>query len=935
MSDPFSIATGVAGLISLGLTVCDGLHTYFSAIKDRKDDIAIATQSLALFKFHVFAIQSSASKLGHRHSPTIDGLQLSLINCEMQLKRLESLLTELMPTKDPSLAKEIWRRQKLIARYPFDRKKLVQLEEYLSRANTTLSSFIQALNLDINIRMSDDLEAFKSSLEALDINTQTTLRTISTRLDFIRPKVEPSILEVLSSRTGDRVTTTTSNNLTNAHSTPRYLQNAELEQRLCRKLADMDCTCGASNSKTSNRPASRTYRFWGGLTVSRQGDASPFDVDQDGNNIAHMCLNACLYSFSFEEALKSSDIAIDAICKMLTYLADIGVPITASNFNQSNLLTLSIKSFRNLWVLPSLYKLVMNRDSNFYHSELAHNGPLTANLWFENGGKWARQLDTLCEYPEICEDIGFSELFLAVIKKDHARLQAILAEEDSISNISQMDLYKRNILHASSNWPDGLRLLLQRQDVRPLMDMGPEPFFHPRPLDYALFYSKIYCNAPDQWTECDNCTCYVAVQLLLEADCSVTVGHGRPEILAGCSLKARKLFFKHLKDRRERLRNVALGILPKETLRQYGITANFLPDKTAPMLWNELQEAKGQRDRLVGLTNSLQPCSDRFSIQPKSLFEFPHYLQVAELALDYGLVPKDEKGVPTLLSGSYIVPNSLLGRLAEEVSMKYLDWLLRHDLNLELSLEPFRFSTLHRAAVFVGLRIFWSSRRVKRFDLLHQDVSICELQDSKILLPAICESKAQCNIPCPCSSSMFNRPLAHILPAMLRYRGDSHLTYSFSHIGEPIKLVVRSIDLLRLSECSSEHSYMAKCAIHILTMMSLGVRHLPICLTENYDDLEDLEGKEDWKEILDEDRELIDRLQALDEEFGEEFDLQDVSIAEFLRGYWVTRMEEVLGELNKPLTDDDRYDLWEAGVVLKEDDIDGPECCVEYTEDEI
>ncbi|KAL7755895.1 hypothetical protein ACKLNR_014422 [Fusarium oxysporum f. sp. zingiberi] len=147
MGDPFSIATGVAGLVSLGLTVCNGLHTYFSAIKDRKEDVAIAHQSLALFKFHVFAVQSSAAKLGHRHSPAIDGLQLSLINCEMQLKCLETLLNELMPTEDQSLAEEIWRRQKLIARYPFDRKKLVQLEEYLSRANATLSSFIQALNL--------------------------------------------------------------------------------------------------------------------------------------------------------------------------------------------------------------------------------------------------------------------------------------------------------------------------------------------------------------------------------------------------------------------------------------------------------------------------------------------------------------------------------------------------------------------------------------------------------------------------------------------------------------------------------------------------------------------------------------------------------------------------------------------------------------------
>lgn len=153
-------------------------------------------------------------------------------------------------------------------------------------------------NSDINIRMSDDLEAFKSSLETLDINTQTTLRTITTRLDVIDPKAKSSHLELLPSRIEDQITTTSTNgmvlhqaavsvaetkasfngsercfeDLTSAHSTPRYLQNAELEQRLCKKLADMDCTCGASKSKTSNRPASRTYRFWGGLTISRQGD---------------------------------------------------------------------------------------------------------------------------------------------------------------------------------------------------------------------------------------------------------------------------------------------------------------------------------------------------------------------------------------------------------------------------------------------------------------------------------------------------------------------------------------------------------------------------------------------------------------------------------------------------------------------------------------
>ncbi|WKT48229.1 hypothetical protein QSH57_013134 [Fusarium oxysporum f. sp. vasinfectum] len=907
MGDPLSIASGVAGLISLGLTVCDSLHTYFSAIKDRKDDIAIITQSLSLFKFHIFAVQSSASKLGNRHSPAIDGLQLSLINCEMQLKCLETLLNKLIPTEDPSLAKDIWRRQKLTARYPFDRKKLVQLEEYLSRANVTLSSFIQALNLDINIHMSDELEACKTSLEALDINTQTTLRTITTRLEVIGPRVEPSALELLPSRIED-VTASSSNSivlhqaavsvaetktsfhgnersfedLTKTHSKPRYLQNAELERRLCKELS---------------------------------GKASPFDVDQQGNNIAHMCLEAYLNYFGYGDTTIPSDIAADATFKMLTYLANIGVPIAASNFNQCNLLTISINSFCNFWILPRLSKLVTNSDFNFCHADIAHGRPLFANMWVNSGEEWARHLNTLCEYPEICEGIGFSELFLAVMKRDYARLQAILAEENSILNISQTDLYERNILHASSNWPDGLRLLLQRQDVRPLMDKSSAILMHFSPLDFALFYSKIYCNAPDQWTDCDDCTCYVSVQLFLEADCNVTIGYKRSETLGGCSLKARKLFFEHLKNRRQRLRNMALAILPEESLHRYGVTTNVLPDKTAPLLWSELQEAKEQRDQLpVDLTDSLKPYSGKLLVPPESLFDFPHHLQVAVLALEYGLVPKDESGVPTLLSGLYIIPHPLYGR-SKMPSMNYIDWLLQRDLNLDLSLEPFRFSALHRVAAFIG-------SQVKHFDFSHQDVSVSELQNSKKLLQPIFNSKAQCDIPCPCSSGMFSRPLAHILPTMLRQYNSLDSTYFFRTIKEHIKVVIRGIDLLKLPKCSSEELYMAKCSIHILTMMSLGVRHLPICLSEGYCNLWNPEFEEDWKEMLDEDRDLIRQLEALDEELGEAFNHQNVPIGEFLWGHWLPRMEEVIEDLNKPLANVDKYSLLEAGVSLQEADYD-------------
>ncbi|KAF5574204.1 hypothetical protein FPCIR_13701 [Fusarium pseudocircinatum] len=875
MGDPFSIATGVAGLVSLGITVCDGLHTYFSAIKDRKDDLAIVTQNLALFKFHIFAVQSSASKLGHRHSPAIDGLQLSLINCEMQLRCLESLLNELRPTEDLSLAREGWRKQRLIARYPFDRKKLVQLEEYLSRANTTLSSFIQALSLDINIRMSDELESFRTSLEALDINTQTTLRTITTRLDVIGPKVEPSTLQLLPSRieevtasslnsivlhqtalgvakmkTGAPRNERSSQDLTNAHSKPRYLQNAELERRL--------------SSLTQEYPA-------GPYSIS-------FELQPRNIVESSPAFQVCRISGPGKMGLGLSQISENIIHELRAIYSS----GRASPFDVDQLVT--------------------NRDLSFYYAELAHN-------------------------------IGFSELFLVVMKKDHGELQALLTKEDNVSNISQMDFYDRNILHVSSNWPDGLRLLLQRQDVRPLIDMTASPYIQLRPLDYALFYSKTYCNAPNQWTECDECTCYFSVQLLLEADCQVTVGPETPELLSNCSLKARKLFFEHLKDRRERLRNVAIAVLPEETLRHYGVTANFLPDKTAPILWSRLQNAEEQRDHLsVGLSESLKPYRFDFGSNPESLFGFPHPIEVVQLAVKYGLTPIDEIGVPTLLSGRYLLD------APENVTIDYLDWLLQYELKLELCLGPFRLSALHRIAGFIGSQLSSSLSQASALDRPLQDVYMSELKHARTLLAAICCTQTLCSIPCPCSSGMFTQPLAYVLPVMLRNQVHSDWTYFFETIGDNIELVVCSIDQLGLSKGGPEELYMAKCAIHIVTMMSLGVRHLPICLSEAYGDLEILKleatCEQDWKEILDEDQELIKELQALDEEFGEAFDRQNVPIAEFLRGCWQKRMGEIVGELNKPLTDVKIFYLREVGVILKEDDTDGSGYCVEDTEDE-
>jgi hypothetical protein len=146
MADPLSIASGVAGLVSLGLTLCGGLHDYFSAVKDRHRDIETASQSLNLLQSNII-IQSSTLKLGHRHALSANGVNQGLTNCESQLMTLQQMMLDLTRAEGLSDMKGKLRKQRMIARYPFDQKKLIQLQDQLSKANATLSNFVQNFNL--------------------------------------------------------------------------------------------------------------------------------------------------------------------------------------------------------------------------------------------------------------------------------------------------------------------------------------------------------------------------------------------------------------------------------------------------------------------------------------------------------------------------------------------------------------------------------------------------------------------------------------------------------------------------------------------------------------------------------------------------------------------------------------------------------------------
>ncbi|KAJ4324346.1 hypothetical protein N0V84_003907 [Fusarium piperis] len=200
MADPFSIASGVAGIVSLGITICSGLDTYFSAIKNQDDDLKHALEILSLLRSYVELIRPNASTLSHRYAQSTGLVIRALGSCESELRALKELVDNLNKIDGSSDVARKWERSKSVITYPFQRKKLTQVQDQLLKATGTLGTVVQPLilcdelpcfntsaNVDRNVGVgvSDDLGAFRSAVQDNHLVTTAFLTRLETKIEMI------------------------------------------------------------------------------------------------------------------------------------------------------------------------------------------------------------------------------------------------------------------------------------------------------------------------------------------------------------------------------------------------------------------------------------------------------------------------------------------------------------------------------------------------------------------------------------------------------------------------------------------------------------------------------------------------------------------------------------------------------------------------------
>lgn len=148
MSDPISVTGTVVGIVSLGLSLCQGLVDYLGALKCRREEIESAYQQINGLQNSFSVIKAVLPKLRTDYQASGQVVRNHLRLCEDEIKRLTQLLDEFKHHDSPSGSLGVrvqFQAKKLL--YPFRQGNIHRLESGVQKLNGILLVALQSLQL--------------------------------------------------------------------------------------------------------------------------------------------------------------------------------------------------------------------------------------------------------------------------------------------------------------------------------------------------------------------------------------------------------------------------------------------------------------------------------------------------------------------------------------------------------------------------------------------------------------------------------------------------------------------------------------------------------------------------------------------------------------------------------------------------------------------
>ncbi|KAJ5725195.1 NACHT nucleoside triphosphatase [Penicillium malachiteum] len=166
MADPLSIASGIAGLLSLGIQVTQSLVEFYTTYKNQDNDVAKVTQNLDNLQ-NLFRALDAAVEERRTQANTQDLLQeieKAVLKCEEIIIELRSECDRFNKDSNVGL-KDLIKVTGRRAAYPFRKSTLQKLEEDVGEIRENLSFGLNVLQLKSQTQIQADLSDIKSLVE--------------------------------------------------------------------------------------------------------------------------------------------------------------------------------------------------------------------------------------------------------------------------------------------------------------------------------------------------------------------------------------------------------------------------------------------------------------------------------------------------------------------------------------------------------------------------------------------------------------------------------------------------------------------------------------------------------------------------------------------------------------------------------------------------
>lgn len=166
MTDPFSVAAGIAGLTSLGIKVTESLVKFYTLHKERDANVARTTAKLENLQntFQCLDTALQNRKVQLEEQDLIRNIESSIQQCDKHIQELQNECEKLETDSTLDTKGAIKVAGHRIA-YPFRQSTLMKLDEDVGEIHDNLSLALHVLQLEDHTRTQDNIAELKSLVE--------------------------------------------------------------------------------------------------------------------------------------------------------------------------------------------------------------------------------------------------------------------------------------------------------------------------------------------------------------------------------------------------------------------------------------------------------------------------------------------------------------------------------------------------------------------------------------------------------------------------------------------------------------------------------------------------------------------------------------------------------------------------------------------------